>query len=133
VERWKGGWSDHALPGFTDTVVSGSRNHIPYTAFSSHHLLADQITTSMELIDTPRYEDYEIKYHSINRWAFLGNGWSVRDYNGRDITWFWGLVDNEDKKQEYVLEWAPGDNTAQGSDPSDEKKATDTLILPNGV
>lgn len=41
---------------------------------------------SMELINQPRYEDYDIKYHDMNRWAFLGNGWSVRDYDGRDIT-----------------------------------------------
>jgi hypothetical protein len=59
----------------------------------------------MELIAHPRYEDYKITYHGLNRWGFLGNGWSARDYDGSDPTWFWGLVDGEDRKQEDQLEW----------------------------
>ncbi len=65
----------------------------------------------MELIEHPRYEDYSIKYKAVNRWSFLGNGFSTRDYDGRDITWFWRLVDGEDKHQVYDLKWqAPQDS-----------------------
>jgi hypothetical protein len=59
----------------------------------------------MELIEHPRYEDYDMEYKSENRWAFLGNGFSTRDYDGRDVTWFWGLVDGKDKSEEYELKW----------------------------
>jgi len=55
----------------------------------------------MELISHPRYEDYDIKYLSRNRWHWLGNGFTQRDVNGQDITFFWGLVDDVDKQRDY--------------------------------
>lgn len=61
----------------------------------------------MELIEHPRYEDFEIRYKHRNRWGFLGNGFSMGDHNGRDLTWFWGLVDERDKQEEYELDWQP--------------------------
>ncbi len=61
------------------------------------------ISFSMELIEAPRYEDYEIKYRGLNRWQWLGNGFSVRDYDGRDLTWYMGLVEGEEKQREFDL------------------------------
>jgi hypothetical protein len=57
----------------------------------------------MELIATPRYEDYEIEYNSTNQWSWLGNGFSTRDNDGRDITWYMGLVDGKDTQQDFKL------------------------------
>ncbi|EXJ69271.1 uncharacterized protein A1O5_07307 [Cladophialophora psammophila CBS 110553] len=88
-------------------------------------------TQYMELISSPRYEDYDIKYHDMNRWAFLGNGWSTRDYDGRDITWFWGMVNGKDKKEEYELNWkASAEDSASHHQP-DDQKVKDLLISPS--
>jgi hypothetical protein len=86
----------------------------------------------MELIDSPRFEDYEITYHGKNRWGFLGNGWSIRDYDGSDITWFWGLVDGKDTKEEYELDWK---DSAEVSDSHQmvEKMRQDLIISPNSL
>lgn len=58
----------------------------------------------MELLSVPRYEDYEIEYRHGNAWYWLGNGYSSRDTDGRDLTWYMGLVDGEDRQREYLEE-----------------------------
>lgn len=57
----------------------------------------------MELISSLRPEDFDITYQSTNRWNFLGNGFTQRDVNGKDITWYMGLVDGIDKQRDYVV------------------------------
>ncbi|KAJ6005156.1 FAD/NAD-P-binding domain-containing protein [Penicillium sp. IBT 35674x] len=57
----------------------------------------------MELLEKPRYEDYDITYWGKNMWAWLGNGFTQRDVDGRDITWFLGLVDGIDQQRDYVI------------------------------
>lgn len=52
----------------------------------------------MELIESPRYEDYEMKYRHGNTWYWLGNGYTMRDLDGRDLTWYLGLVDGKDEQ-----------------------------------
>lgn len=46
-----------------------------------------------ELLKAPRYEDFEITYWKMNRFAFLGNGFATREFDGRDITNYLGLLD----------------------------------------
>ncbi|KEF56739.1 uncharacterized protein A1O9_06929 [Exophiala aquamarina CBS 119918] len=58
---------------------------------------------SMELISSLRPEDFNITYQCKNRWNFLGNGFTQRDVNGKDITWYMGLVDGIDKQRDYVV------------------------------
>jgi len=36
----------------------------------------------MDVIETPRYEDFEISYHDKNPFAHLGMGFSMNNYNG---------------------------------------------------
>lgn len=36
----------------------------------------------MDVINTPRYEDFELSYHDKNPWAHLGIGYSVNNHNG---------------------------------------------------
>lgn len=52
---------------------------------------------------SPRYHDYRIEYRSQNMWSWLGNGFSLRDYDGRDLTWYMGLIDNEDTQKAYEV------------------------------
>ncbi|OQU97765.1 hypothetical protein CLAIMM_03650 [Cladophialophora immunda] len=50
----------------------------------------------------PRYEDFEIKYENMNRFYFWGNGFTVRELDGRDPTWYLGIVDGEDRQPDYT-------------------------------
>jgi hypothetical protein len=36
----------------------------------------------------PKFEDYEIVYESGNRWGYLGNGFTVEEFNGSDIAYY---------------------------------------------
>lgn len=56
---------------------------------------------SMQLLSSPRYEDYEVKYRHGNAWYWLGNGYSMRDLDGRDLTPYLGLVDGIDEQRDY--------------------------------
>lgn len=87
----------------------------------------------MELISSPRFEDYDITYHGMNRWGFLGNGWSIRDYDGSDITWFWGLVDGKDKKEEYELDWKEDTSARKSDQAAMVDKVQETIISPNAL
>jgi cation diffusion facilitator CzcD-associated flavoprotein CzcO len=52
----------------------------------------------LEILQKPRFEDFDIEYQSGNRWNFLGDGFDVREFDGRDLTWYYGLLDDEDKQ-----------------------------------
>lgn len=43
-----------------------------------------------ELLAQPRYEDYDIQYQSGNPFGFLGNGFTLREYDGRDLSYYLG-------------------------------------------
>jgi len=72
----------------------------------------------LELMRQPRYEDYEIVYRNgKNMWEWLGNGFEMREFDGRDITYYWGSLDGEgrDRQPDYGEEllgvlagWAVG-------------------------
>ncbi|KAI4675376.1 uncharacterized protein J4E84_010118 [Alternaria hordeiaustralica] len=49
----------------------------------------------LKIMETPRYEDFEIEYRQGNMWSFLGNGFEVREFDGRDITNYLGNLDEE--------------------------------------
>ncbi|KAL1627811.1 hypothetical protein SLS54_002077 [Diplodia seriata] len=55
----------------------------------------------LELMRAPRYEDFDIEYWSENRFAFLGNGFEVRERDGRDVTYYLGLLGDEDRQPAY--------------------------------
>ena len=58
----------------------------------------------MLLLRRPRLQDYDMDYRSKNMWSWLGNGFSTRDYNGTDLTWYLGTVDGDDRQKEYDVE-----------------------------
>ncbi|KAJ0383354.1 hypothetical protein COL922a_010641 [Colletotrichum nupharicola] len=51
-----------------------------------------------ETINTPRWEDYELKYTTTNRFGYWGNGFAVREQDGRDLSWYLGLLDGVDEQ-----------------------------------
>jgi hypothetical protein len=51
----------------------------------------------LKMLEAPRYEDYEIVYRNENMFAFLGNGFEMREFDGRDITNYLGCLDDEGK------------------------------------
>lgn len=83
---WSGPCSSWFKKGKSDgpmTMYPGSRAHF------------------FELLDAPRYEDFDIRYTSKNQWAFLGNGFSLREFDGRDTTYWMGLLGGQDRQPEY--------------------------------
>lgn len=40
------------------------------------------------MIENPRYEDWIMTYETDNRFEYLGNGFSVREQEGLDTTWY---------------------------------------------
>lgn len=58
----------------------------------------------MELLENPRYEDYDIRYWNENKFAFLGNGFTTREEDGRDITYYLGLLNDEGVDEQPVYD-----------------------------
>ncbi|KAK5123775.1 hypothetical protein LTR85_002411 [Meristemomyces frigidus] len=51
----------------------------------------------LHLLERPRYEDFVMEYWDENRFAFMGNGFDTREFDGRDITHYLGILDDEGK------------------------------------
>lgn len=43
-----------------------------------------------------RWEDYKIKTTNRNRFYYLANGFSAREFDGSDLTWYLGKMDGKD-------------------------------------
>jgi hypothetical protein len=41
-----------------------------------------------KILEEPRYEDFEITYRSNNRFQFLGNGFTLEEVSGEDLSWY---------------------------------------------
>lgn len=55
--------------------------------------------TYIDLISKPRFEDYVIEHlNNTNMFEFLGSGFDVREFDGRDLSFYLGLLDGEDKQ-----------------------------------
>jgi hypothetical protein len=83
---WSGpcsSWFKRGDPNGALTMYPGSRVHF------------------FELLGSPRYEDYDIRYMSGNQWEYLGNGFSLREFDGRDTTFWMGLLSGEDRQPQY--------------------------------
>ncbi|KEF51123.1 uncharacterized protein A1O9_12846 [Exophiala aquamarina CBS 119918] len=52
----------------------------------------------------PRFEDFELQYESDNRFYYLGNGFASREFDGRDPTWYLGLINGQDKQPDYSVD-----------------------------
>ncbi len=72
----------------------------------------------MMLLHKPRLQDYDIEYRSLNMWNWLGNGFSMRDYDGSDLIWYLGTVDDDDKQKEYDVQKFQYQATLNKADPA---------------
>jgi len=54
---------------------------------------------SIHVLQYPRYEDFEWRTESPNRFAFLGNGKSAWEEEGYDITWY---LDDPEGGMEHI-------------------------------
>lgn len=53
-------------------------------------------------MENPRWEDYDYTYgYANNRFGYWGNGFTMREQDGRDNTWYWGLLDGKDEMPDY--------------------------------
>jgi len=57
----------------------------------------------LDILAHPRYEDMKIEYETDNRFNYFGNGFNVREYDGRDLSYYLGLLGNEDVQPDYVI------------------------------
>lgn len=48
----------------------------------------------MDLLKEPRFEDYSIAYQHGNPFAFMGNGFSTKEFDGSDLSYYLGTDDN---------------------------------------
>ncbi|KAE8146657.1 hypothetical protein BDV25DRAFT_162063 [Aspergillus avenaceus] len=48
-----------------------------------------------ETLKRPRWEDYNLRYTTSNRFGYLGNGFAAREFDGSDLSWYLGLLDEQ--------------------------------------
>lgn len=95
-------WTDACSSWFKQGKIHG-----PLPMFPGSRL------TYLELLGAPRFEDYHITYkNSKNMFEFLGNGFQVREFDGRDLSYYLGILDGVGDKQ-LDLEAELADNMKQ--------------------
>ena len=57
-----------------------------------------------ETMQAVRWEDYDLRYlDGANRFAYLGNGFAAREFDGRDLSWYLGFIgEGEDVQPEFT-------------------------------
>lgn len=50
----------------------------------------------LDVLKTPRYEDYDIIYRSANKFTYLGNGFSSKEFDGSDLSYYLGTEDDHE-------------------------------------
>lgn len=79
-------WTGPCSSWFKQGKVNG-----PLTMFPGSRL------AYLSLLEKPRLEDLDVKYcNPLNRFEFLGNGFHVREFDGRDLSHYLGLLNGED-------------------------------------
>lgn len=69
----------------------------------------------MDLLEQPRYEDYEIVYKNGNAFAYLGNGFSTKEFDGSDLAYYLGTENAPGGMLKSVVTVKPNDH--QKEDP----------------
>lgn len=89
-------WSGPCPSWFKNGKTDGVLTIFP----GSRLLLAD-------LVSTPRFEDYDIEYWSMNKFAFMGNGFTTLDFAEGDDAWYFdtraGLLPEEEAVSSAVV------------------------------
>jgi hypothetical protein len=59
----------------------------------------------MQLLANPRFEDIEIEYEDPNdMYRFLGYGFSTFEYDGSDISWCLGSLNDQEIPESGLME-----------------------------
>lgn len=53
----------------------------------------------LDVLSTPKFEDYDIEYVSGNRWGFLGNGFTALEFTDGDVTYYLGEESEMDREE----------------------------------
>lgn len=57
--------------------------------------------TYLDLLSSPRFEHYQIEYcNELNMFEFLGDGFHVREFDGRDLSYYLGLLAGKDEQMD---------------------------------
>ncbi len=80
-------WTSGCSSWFKQGKIDG-----PLTIFPGTRLVY------FDLLKEPRYEDYEIECQSGNPFGFLGNGFSTREYDGSDLSYYLGTEEDPGKQ-----------------------------------
>jgi hypothetical protein len=51
-------------------------------------MYAGSILHYKEILESNRWEDYHFEYNSINRFRFMGNGKTIREEKGEDLSFY---------------------------------------------
>ncbi|KAL1863105.1 hypothetical protein Daus18300_008097 [Diaporthe australafricana] len=49
-------------------------------------------------VERPRWEDYDLKYTTSNRFGYFGNGFAACEADGSDLTWYLGALDESGRQ-----------------------------------
>ncbi|KAF2714425.1 FAD/NAD(P)-binding domain-containing protein [Pleomassaria siparia CBS 279.74] len=58
----------------------------------------------LEMLKQPRFEDFDIVSWDSNLFAFMGNGFETREFDGRDITGYLGSLDEHGSDRQPVYD-----------------------------
>jgi hypothetical protein len=87
-------WSDGCRSWFKQGRADG-----PLTMWPGSRIMY------IEMMENARFEDYDIKYiNPLNPLEFLGNGFSSRETDGRDPSFYLGLINGIDKQLDLEAE-----------------------------
>ncbi|KAK4701577.1 hypothetical protein P7C70_g4652, partial [Phenoliferia sp. Uapishka_3] len=53
-----------------------------------------------EMLNKVRWEDYDVTTTSANRFEYMANGFAQREFDGRDMSWYIGLLEGQGGKDE---------------------------------
>ena len=84
-----------------------------------------------DALSKPRYEDYDISYEGDNPFGFFGNGFTVREYDGSDLSYYLGTEENLGALLPASTCLSNGTNSLGGASTGIHKHGSLHSILPN--
>nr|QFR37238.1 flavin-containing monooxygenase [Cyberlindnera americana] len=55
-----------------------------------------------EVMKQPRWEDFNLTHVKGNRYEYFGNGFHTREFSGKDLSWYLGLLGTEDVQPNFT-------------------------------
>jgi hypothetical protein len=77
-------WFKQGIPGGPNTAIRASHAHNRVSPQKFHGTDPGSRLHFFSALENPRFEDYDWRYDG-NRFAYLGNGFALRETTGRDM------------------------------------------------